>query len=92
MAPSIIGATALTFVSCVGNFGIPAFLGIPANYLVLPTLIYQRLSGGGPAVLSDVATLSTLIGVIAIAGLSHRIMFPLARLPDRLHIASGQSV
>ncbi len=69
MAPSIIGATALTFVSCVGNFGIPAFLGIPANYLVLPTLIYQRLSGGGPAVLSDVATLSTLIGLIAIAGI-----------------------
>jgi iron(III) transport system permease protein len=69
MAPSIIGATALTFVSCVGNFGIPAFFGIPANYLVLPTLIYQRLSGGGPAVLSDVATLSTLIGLIAIAGI-----------------------
>lgn len=69
MVPSIIGATALTFVSCVGNFGIPAFLGIPANYLVLPTLIYQRLSGGGPAVLSDVATLSTLIGLIAIAGI-----------------------
>lgn len=36
---------------------------------MLPTLIYQRLSGGGPAVLSDVATLSTLIGVIAIAGI-----------------------
>ncbi|MDR6434304.1 iron ABC transporter permease [Brucella pseudogrignonensis] len=69
MAPSIIGATALTFVSCVGNFGIPAFLGIPANYLVLPTLIYQRLSGGGPAVLTDVAALSTLIGVIAIVGI-----------------------
>lgn len=69
MMPSIIGATALTFVSCVGNFGIPAFLGIPANYLVLPTLIYQRLSGGGPAVLTDVAILSTLIGIIAIAGI-----------------------
>lgn len=69
MVPSIIGATALTFVSCVGNFGIPAFLGIPANYLVLPTLIYQKLSGGGPAVLSDVAVLSTLIGFIAIAGI-----------------------
>ena len=32
-----------------GNFGIPALLGIPANYLVLPTLIYQRLAGLGPA-------------------------------------------
>lgn len=69
MTPSIIGATALAFVSCVGNFGIPAFLGIPANYLVLPTLIYQRLAGGGPAVLSEVAVLSFLIGLIAIAGI-----------------------
>ena len=38
MTPSIMAAAALAFVSCVGNFGIPAFLGIPANYLVLPTL------------------------------------------------------
>ena len=27
MTPSVIGASALAFVSCVGNFGIPAFLG-----------------------------------------------------------------
>ena len=69
MTPSIIGAAALTFVSCVGNFGIPAFLGIPSNYLVLPTLIYQRLAGGGPVVLSSVAVLSVLIGLIAMAGI-----------------------
>jgi len=67
--PSIIAATALAFVSCIGNFGIPAFLGIPANYLVLPTLIYQRLAGGGPAVLSDVAILSILVAVMAVAGI-----------------------
>ncbi|GGA96365.1 ABC transporter permease [Brucella endophytica] len=69
MTPSIIGATALAFVSCVGNFGIPAFLGIPANYLVLPTLIYQRLAGAGPSVLSEVAVLSMLIGIIAMGGI-----------------------
>ncbi|MGH6761091.1 MAG: ABC transporter permease [Phyllobacterium sp.] len=69
MTPSIIGAMALAFVSCVGNFGIPAFLGIPANYLVLPTLIYQRLAGSGPSVLSEVAVLSMLIGAIAITGI-----------------------
>lgn len=69
MTPSILGAAALSFVSCVGNFGIPAFLGIPSNYLVLPTLIYQRLSSGGPAVLSSVAVLSVLIGLIAMAGI-----------------------
>ena len=69
MTPSIVAAAALAFVSCVGNFGIPAFLGIPANYLVLPTLIYQRLAGGGPAVLGETAFLSALIGVIAMAGI-----------------------
>lgn len=69
MTPSVIGASALAFVSCVGNFGIPAFLGIPANVLVLPTLIYQKLAGGGPSVLSEVAVLSLLIGVIAMAGI-----------------------
>lgn len=69
MTPSIMAAAALAFVSCVGNFGIPAFLGIPANYLVLPTLIYQRLAGGGPAVLGETAFLSVLIGAIAMAGI-----------------------
>lgn len=69
MTPSIIGAAALAFVSCVGNFGIPAFLGIPANYIVLPTLIYQKLAGAGPSVLSEVAFLSMLIGIIAMAGI-----------------------
>lgn len=69
MTPSVMAAAALAFVSCVGNFGIPAFLGIPAGYLVLPTLIYQRLAGGGPAVLGEVAFLSLLIGVIAMAGI-----------------------
>ena len=69
MTPPLVAGIALCFVSCLGNFGIPAFLGIPANYLVLPTLIYQRLAGLGPSVLSDVAVLSTLIGFIAVAGL-----------------------
>lgn len=69
MTPSIAGAASLAFVSSIGNFGIPAFLGIPANYIVLPTLIYQRLAGGGPAVLSGVAYLSLIIGAIAMAGI-----------------------
>ncbi|MDR6265812.1 iron ABC transporter permease [Roseobacter sp. N2S] len=67
--PAIVAAAALTFVSCVGNFGIPAFLGIPANYLVLPTLIFQRLAGGGPDVLAEVAVLSILIAIIAMIGI-----------------------
>lgn len=69
MTPPLLAGVALCFVSCLGNFGIPAVLGIPGNYLVLPTLIYQRLAGLGPSALSEVAVLSILIGVIALAGI-----------------------
>src|SRR6185369_17150647 len=69
MTPPLVAGVALTFVSCLGNFGIPALLGIPANYLVLPTLIYQRMAGLGPAVLADVSVLSVLIGFIAVVGI-----------------------
>src|SRR5439155_1644088 len=51
------------------HFGIPALLGIPGNYLVLPTLIYQRLAGLVPGVLSELAVLSVLIGAIAVIGI-----------------------
>ena len=70
MTPPLLAGIALCFVSCLGNFGIPALLGIPANYVVLPTLIYQRLAGLGPGVLSDVAVLSLLIGAIAVIGIT----------------------
>ena len=69
MTPPLLAGIALCFVSCLGNFGIPALLGIPGNYVVLPTLIYQRLAGFGPSVLSDVAVLSLLIGAIAVLGI-----------------------
>ena len=69
MTPPVLAAIALCFVSCLGNFGIPALLGIPAKYVVLPTLIYQRLSGFGHTVLPDVAVLSLLIGSIAVIGI-----------------------
>ncbi len=69
LRPYIIAATALAFVSGVGNFGIPALLGMPENYLTLATLIYQQISSNGPAVLPQVAGLSLLICAIAIVGL-----------------------
>ena len=69
MTPPLVAGVALTFVSCLGNFGIPALLGIPANYLVLPTLIYQRMAGLGPGALAEVSVLSMLIGFIAIVGI-----------------------
>lgn len=66
--PSLIAGGAMAFVTALGNFGIPAMLGIPAGYATLPTLIYQRLVGMGPSVLPEVAVLSLLIGAVAILG------------------------
>src|SRR4029078_6039290 len=45
LMPSIAAGAVLAFVASIGNFGVPAFLGIPAGFTVLVTLIYQRLAG-----------------------------------------------
>lgn len=60
----------LAFVAAVGNFGIPALLGMPVNYLTLPTLIYRRLSSFGPSIIGDAAALSVLVAVIAGLGVA----------------------
>ncbi|WP_138466173.1 iron ABC transporter permease [Poseidonocella sp. HB161398] len=67
LAPALIAAAALAFVSALGNFGIQALLGIPARYITLPVLIWQRLASFGPSVLSDVAVLAALLGAVAVA-------------------------
>lgn len=66
--PALMAGAAMAFVTALGNFGIPAMLGIPARYSTLPTLIYQRLVGLGPSVLPEVAVLSLIIGCVAIVG------------------------
>ena len=68
LAPAIVAGGALAFVSCIGNFGIPAFLGIPANYLVLPTLIYRELSGFGPSAMPSALMLSLVVAALAAFG------------------------
>ncbi|WOI34991.1 iron ABC transporter permease [Tritonibacter scottomollicae] len=67
--PSLLAGVAITFVTALGNFGVPAMLGIPAGYATLPTLIYQRLAGMGTTVLAEVAVLAILIGIVAITGI-----------------------
>jgi len=69
LIPSLVAGASLSFVAAIGNFGIPALLGIPGRYLVLSTLIYQRLSSFGPSVLGDVGGLSIILALMAGAGL-----------------------
>jgi len=70
--PSILAGTALAFVASIGNFGVPALLGIPGRYTMLTTLIYQRLQGFGPSVLGEVAALALLLAGLAALGLLAR--------------------
>jgi iron(III) transport system permease protein len=67
--PAILAGAALAFVTAIGNFGIPAMLGIPGRYTVLTTLIYQRLQGFGPRVLGEVAALALILAALAVVGL-----------------------
>ncbi|MEM8851268.1 MAG: iron ABC transporter permease [Pseudomonadota bacterium] len=66
LAPTLIAAYALAFVSALGNFGIPALLGIPGRYVTLPVLIWQRLSAFGPSMLADVAVIASILAGLAI--------------------------
>ncbi|HVO88404.1 MAG TPA: iron ABC transporter permease [Casimicrobiaceae bacterium] len=88
MTPPLLAGIALSFVSCLGNFGIPALLGIPGNYLVLPTLIYQRLAGFGPGALSEIAVLSMIAGGIAVIGIAAQELM-LRRRDFRTMLTSG---
>ncbi len=69
LRPQIIAAGLIAFVAGVGNFGIPALLGLPVNYLTLPTLIYRRLSSFGPSSLGETAALAVLVGMVAALGI-----------------------
>lgn len=69
-APSLIGATTLAFVAALGNFGIPALLGIPGRYTTLPVLIWQRLASFGPGMLPAIAVLSALMAAVALAAVA----------------------
>ncbi|MCB8820366.1 ABC transporter permease [Microvirga rosea] len=65
LRPHLVGAALLAFVAGIGNFGIPAVLGLPVNYVTLPTLIYRRLSSFGPTIIGDIAALGVLVGAMA---------------------------
>ncbi len=68
--PGFAAGAAIAFVSGVGNFGIPAILGIPASIYTLPTLIYSKFAAFGPGTFADVSLLSGLIAIMAVVGLA----------------------
>ncbi|MGF0538498.1 ABC transporter permease [Agrobacterium sp. ES01] len=68
--PGAIAGAAIAFVSAIGNFGIPAILGIPGSIITLPTLIYSRFASFDSGTFGDIAMLSGIIALIAVIGLA----------------------
>ena len=64
MRPHLIAASLLAFVAAFGNFGIPALLGMPVNYLTLPTLIFRQLVSSGPSVIDHAAILAMAMAIM----------------------------
>lgn len=46
--PAILSSTLLVFVLSVGQFGVPAVIGMPRGYNVLTTRLYQYVAGFDP--------------------------------------------
>lgn len=70
--PAAGAGALLAFAAAVGNFGVPALLGIPGRFPMLTTLIYQRLNGFGPSVIGAVAAMALVLVVLALAALALR--------------------
>jgi len=69
LAPSLLAGFALAFVAALGNFGINALIGIPARYTTLPVLVWRRLASFGPDVLPNVAVISVILAMVALAAI-----------------------
>ena len=63
VVPHIAAATILALLSALGNFGIPALLGIPAQYSTLPTLIYRQVASLSTSSFGRSASLGLLFGL-----------------------------
>lgn len=62
---NVLSAVLLAFVAGVGNFGIPALLGLPVGVTTLPTAVYRQLASFGRGAIDDAALISLLIALIA---------------------------
>ena len=67
VSPAILSATLLIFISVMGQFGVPALLGVPANFLVVTTRIFSLISNY-PSNWSEAGALSTMLLVITTLG------------------------
>ena len=66
LRPYLLASLVLTFLAALGNFGIQALLGIPARFITLPTLIYQRITSFAAGGFAQAAALALLMAIPAL--------------------------
>ncbi|WP_018464957.1 hypothetical protein [Calidithermus timidus] len=70
LAPALLVAGGTVYIALLGNFGVPAVLGIPERVYVLPTLAYARLSSSlASDPLGQSAALALWLGGLALPAL-----------------------
>lgn len=93
MLPVVLAAAVLTFTGDVAEFGIPAVLGFPANYYVLPVRIYDEVARGfSRDSLSIAAALSILLMLVGAAALLLQRWLMRADRAQRYAVISGKSM
>lgn len=66
MRPALMSAIVLIFAKCLGEFGVPYVLGLPVDFTVLSTSLYQNISSRQTGVAAVLAGAIMLIGIITI--------------------------
>lgn len=66
MRPAVLSATILVFAECIGDFGVPYVLGLPANFDVLATSLYRSVATRQTGLAGIVAGTILLLGVLSL--------------------------
>ncbi|NOY07438.1 MAG: iron ABC transporter permease [Spirochaetes bacterium] len=64
--PALLSSVILTFSKGLGTFGVPAFLGPPVRFNVLPTVIFSMINTGSLGEAYTLAIITTIIGILTI--------------------------
>lgn len=62
MRPALLSATTLLFAKALGEFGVAYVLGLPANFQVLSTTLYQSINTQQAGVAAVIAAVMILLG------------------------------
>ncbi|MGA7272897.1 MAG: ABC transporter permease subunit, partial [Acidimicrobiia bacterium] len=67
LAPALLGAAALVFVTAINAFGAPAFLGVPGGFSTVTARIYQDLARAArPEAFSRAVLLAVILVILAL--------------------------